>query len=64
MFLVFTYIWLPYMILPMQAALERVPGSLIEASADLGARPRHDLPHVILPLAFPAWSPARSSPSR
>ena len=46
MFLVFTYIWLPYMILPVQAALERVPGSLIEASADLGARPRADLPHA------------------
>jgi putative spermidine/putrescine transport system permease protein len=38
-FLVFVYIWLPYMILPVQAALERVPAILIEASADLGARP-------------------------
>ena len=38
-FLVFLYIWLPFMILPVQAALERVPASLIEASADLGARP-------------------------
>ena len=46
MFLVFTYIWLPFMILPVQAALERVPGSLIEAAADLGARPRPDLPHA------------------
>ena len=49
MFLVFTYIWLPFMILPVQAALERVPGSLIEAAADLGARParpshRHPAP--------------------
>ena len=43
MFLVFTYIWLPFMILPVQAALERVPGSLIEAAADLGARPGADL---------------------
>ena len=39
-YLVFVYLWLPYMILPTQAALERVPGSLIEASADLGASPR------------------------
>ena len=38
-FLVFVYIWLPYMILPTQAALERVPANLIEASADLGATP-------------------------
>lgn len=53
MFLVFTYIWLPYMILPVQAALERVPGSLIEASADLGARPGTTFRHVILPLALP-----------
>ena len=53
MFLVFTYIWLPFMILPVQAALERVPGSLIEASADLGARPRQTFRTVILPLAFP-----------
>jgi putative spermidine/putrescine transport system permease protein len=53
MFLVFTYIWLPYMILPMQAALERVPGSLIEAAADLGAKPQQTFRSVILPLAFP-----------
>ncbi len=53
MFLVFTYMWLPYMILPTQAALERVPPSLIEASADLGARPRQTFRQVILPLAFP-----------
>jgi putative spermidine/putrescine transport system permease protein len=53
MFVVFTYIWLPYMILPVQAALERVPGSLIEASADLGARPERTFRSVILPLAFP-----------
>src|SRR6185503_13219062 len=39
MFLVFVYVWLPYMILPTQAALERVPASLVEASADLGANP-------------------------
>jgi putative spermidine/putrescine transport system permease protein len=39
MWLVFVYVWLPYMILPIEASLERVPGSLLEASADLGARP-------------------------
>jgi putative spermidine/putrescine transport system permease protein len=52
-FLVFVYIWLPYMILPIEAALERVPRSMIEASADLGARPGGTLRHVILPLAVP-----------
>ncbi|MDH5305761.1 MAG: ABC transporter permease [Myxococcales bacterium] len=52
-FLVFLYIWLPYMILPIQAALERVPRSIIEASADLGAPPRRTFRSVILPLAFP-----------
>lgn len=39
-FLVFVYIWLPFMILPVQVALERLPASLLQASADLGARPR------------------------
>lgn len=53
MFLVFTYMWLPYMILPTQAALERVPPSLIEASGDLGAQPGLTFRKVILPLAFP-----------
>lgn len=52
-FIVFVYIWLPYMILPTQAALERVPHSLIEASGDLGANPRQTFRHVIWPLAFP-----------
>ena len=52
-FIVFVYIWLPYMILPTQAALERVPKSLIEASADLGASPRQTFRTVILPLALP-----------
>ncbi|MGQ0486358.1 MAG: ABC transporter permease [Hyphomicrobiales bacterium] len=52
-FLVFIYVWLPYMILPTQAALERVPGNLIEAAADLGASPRQALRTVILPLALP-----------
>jgi putative spermidine/putrescine transport system permease protein len=52
-FLVFLYIWLPYMILPLQAALERVPKNFIEASADLGATPRQTFRTVILPLAMP-----------
>jgi putative spermidine/putrescine transport system permease protein len=52
-FLVFLYIWLPFMILPIVAALERVPASLTEASADLGARPGQTLRKVILPLALP-----------
>jgi putative spermidine/putrescine transport system permease protein len=53
MFLVFVYMWLPFMILPMAAALERVPGSLIQASADLGARPGQTFRNVVLPLAIP-----------
>ncbi len=52
-FLVFTYVWLPYMILPVQAALERVPKSLVEAAADLGASPGKSFRSVILPLALP-----------
>jgi putative spermidine/putrescine transport system permease protein len=52
-FLVFLYIWLPFMILPVQAALERVPQSLVEASADLGARPGQTFRTVIFPLALP-----------
>jgi len=51
--IVFIYIWLPYMILPIEAAMERVPRSLIEASADLGAKPRETFRKVILPLAIP-----------
>jgi len=52
-FLVFVYVWLPYMILPIQAAVERVPGNLIEASSDLGATPLKTFRHVIFPLALP-----------
>lgn len=52
-FLVFVYIWLPYMILPIQTALERVPKSLVEASGDLGAKPSQTFRNVILPLALP-----------
>ncbi|MCA3438521.1 MAG: ABC transporter permease [Rhodobacter sp.] len=51
--IVFVYVWLPYMILPMQAALERVPQSMLEASADLGATRAQTLRRVILPLALP-----------
>jgi len=53
MFIVFVYMWLPYMILPIAAALERVPASLLQASADLGARPRQTLRSVVLPLVTP-----------
>ena len=53
MFLVFLYVWLPYMILPVEAALSRVPRSLLEASADLGATPRRTFFGVTLPLALP-----------
>jgi len=52
-FIVFCYIWLPYMILPIQAALERVPRSFEEASSDLGAKPSETFRRVTLPLAFP-----------
>lgn len=49
----FVYIWLPYMILPIQAAIERVPGSVIEASGDLGAPPGATFRRIAFPLAFP-----------
>lgn len=52
-FLVFLYVWLPYMVLPIAAALERVPNSVVEASSDLGARPGYTFRTVIFPLAFP-----------
>src|SRR5215212_9597616 len=52
--LVFSYLWLPYMILPIYAGLERIPNSLISASEDLGASPFTTFRRVILPLAFPA----------
>ena len=53
MAIAFSYVWLPFMILPIYAALERVPGSLIEASRDLGARGSTTFRTVVLPLAFP-----------
>lgn len=52
-FVVFVYMWLPFMILPIQAAIERIPRSLLEASGDLGASPRQTFRRVILPLAMP-----------
>jgi len=53
MWIVFSYIWLPFMILPVYAALERIPHSYIEASRDLGAKGFRTLRSVILPLALP-----------
>lgn len=52
--LVFTYIWLPYMILPVYAGFERIPQSLLEASADLGGRSMTTFRRIVLPLVFPA----------
>jgi putative spermidine/putrescine transport system permease protein len=52
--LVFSYLWLPYMILPLYAGLERVPRSLLEASADLGAKARTTFRRVVLPLVVPS----------
>ena len=54
LWLVFTYLWLPFMILPIYAGLERIPDSLLEASADLGGRSLRTFWRVTLPLAFPA----------
>jgi putative spermidine/putrescine transport system permease protein len=53
MWLVFSYIWLPFMVLPIWAAIERVPDSLLEASADLGARGFRTFRHVLLPIVLP-----------
>ena len=52
--LVLSYLWLPYMILPIFAGFERIPNSLLEASADLGARSLTTFRRVVLPLIFPA----------
>jgi putative spermidine/putrescine transport system permease protein len=52
--LVFSYLWLPYMILPIYAGLERIPNSLVDASGDLGAAPGRTFRRVVLPMAFPA----------
>jgi putative spermidine/putrescine transport system permease protein len=52
--LTLAYLWLPYMILPIYAGLERLPGSLLEASADLGAPAWQTVRRVVLPIVFPA----------
>jgi putative spermidine/putrescine transport system permease protein len=53
MWIVFSYVWLPFMVLPVYAALERIPDSYLEASGDLGARGWETLRRIILPLALP-----------
>jgi putative spermidine/putrescine transport system permease protein len=53
--LVLSYLWLPYMILPIYAGLERIPNSLLEASSDLGGRAGTTFRRVVLPLVFPAF---------
>jgi putative spermidine/putrescine transport system permease protein len=52
--LVFSYLWLPYMIIPIYAGLERIPNSLLDASSDLGGRPGRTFQRVVFPLALPA----------
>ena len=52
--LTLAYLWLPYMILPIYAGLERVPDSLLEASSDLGAPAGRTYRSIVLPLLFPA----------
>jgi putative spermidine/putrescine transport system permease protein len=52
--IVLAYLWLPYMVLPIYAGLERIPRSLLDASADLGARPWATFRRVVLPLTMPA----------
>jgi len=52
--LVMSYLWLPYMVIPIYAGLERIPNSLLSASEDLGASPLTTFRRVILPLSFPA----------
>ena len=53
MWIVFSYVWLPYMIIPVYGSLERIPQSLFDASADLGARGGRTTWRVVLPLALP-----------
>jgi putative spermidine/putrescine transport system permease protein len=52
-FMVFVYMWLPFMVLPIQAAVERIPASYLEASGDLGAGPAITFARIVLPLALP-----------
>ena len=53
MWIVFSYVWLPFMVLPVYAALERIPNSYVEASADMGARGFRTLRSIVIPLALP-----------
>ena len=53
MWIVFSYVWLPFMILPIYAALERIPDSYVEASRDIGAKGWTTFRRVVLPLALP-----------
>jgi len=53
MWIVFSYVWLPFMILPVYAAMERIPDSYLEASTDLGAKGWRTTRSIVLPLAFP-----------
>jgi putative spermidine/putrescine transport system permease protein len=53
MWIVFCYIWLPFMVVPVFSAIDRIPNSLLEASGDLGARNWRTLRSVLLPLALP-----------
>jgi len=52
--LALTYLWLPYMVLPIYAGLERLPASLLDAAGDLGARPMRTFRTVIMPLLLPS----------
>lgn len=52
--IVMAYLWLPYMILPVYAGLERIPESLLDASGDLGARPLKTFRNVVMPMLMPA----------
>ena len=52
--LVFSYLWLPFMVLPIYAGLERIPNSMLDASGDLGGNPWMTFRRVVLPLAMPA----------
>jgi putative spermidine/putrescine transport system permease protein len=52
--LVMTYLWLPFMVIPIYAGLERIPDTLLSASEDMGAKPLYTFRRVIMPLAFPA----------
>jgi putative spermidine/putrescine transport system permease protein len=52
--LTLSYLWLPYMILPVYAGLERLPDSLLEASGDLGGKPLRTFRSIVLPLVYPS----------